>query len=57
MGLSKRVSKVLQNVTKHSISEHLLPGTEGQAAITTSLQIMRRDACVQATTESHTSSE
>lgn len=50
MGLSKRLSKVLQDVTKHSVPEHLLQGTEGQAAITTSLHITRRGACVQATT-------
>jgi len=34
MGLSKRL---LRNVTKHSISEHPLQGTEGQATITSSL--------------------
>lgn len=57
MGLSKRLSKMLRNVTKHSISEHLLQGTEGPAATTTSQHIMRQNACAQATTESHASSK
>lgn len=53
MGLSKRLSRVLQNVTT---SGHLLQGTEVQAANMSSPHIMRQDVCAQATTESHANS-